>query len=403
MAKQTRNEFKAGVFVLAALAVLLGVVLWLGATDLFTDVRTRLIFYTPTRSGPLGLMEGTDVKVGDLVIGKIAEIRYVPCEKQDRCATSLPASRPSRVELEEVSFRKFDRVEYVVNVTSSDYTVYANAEARVAANFLGNSTLVITDLGTPDHPKADESQPILLTGGLDEVMQNVRRISENLLYELNAGNDDALLTRIKAMVEQLVSATGDISQMTETLKPELDPARSGTIAANIKTTTQHLAAGSETIRRYIDKDVGELLVEVRKVSTVVLETAENLRDSSETVREFLTGNRENLDAMVDDLGLVAANLKAASEEIRRNPWRLLHKPTETELKEVNLYDAARAFDSGATALNQAVSKLKALQQMQPETQNVQDAVERIRKHLLESFKEFKRVEDQLFRQVQEMK
>ena len=60
--------------------------------------------------------------------------------------------------------------------------------------------------------------------------------------------------------------------------------------------------------------------------------------------------------------LTSEQLKLASIEIRRSPWRLLYTPKQKELETDNLYDAARSFAMAAGALDSAVHGLKALSQ-----------------------------------------
>ena len=43
-------------------------------------------------------------------------------------------------------------------------------------------------------------------------------------------------------------------------------------------------------------------------------------------REVVSGNRSKLDQMIASLKTTGDNLKAASSEIRRSPWRLPYKP-----------------------------------------------------------------------------
>ena len=75
MPKKTHNELLAGVFVVLALAALMGVVLWLGATDMFKQMHQRAAFYVEESQGSVGLERGNAVLVNDRVVGKIGDIR----------------------------------------------------------------------------------------------------------------------------------------------------------------------------------------------------------------------------------------------------------------------------------------------------------------------------------------
>jgi len=133
--------------------------------------------------------------------------------------------------------------------------------------------------------------------------------------------------------------------------------------------------------------------------TKVRQITENLNVSIEKIRTLLVANSPGIDEMMDNMVAVSANLKAASTEIRRNPWRLFYKPDEQKMRSTNLYDASRAFDEGATQLNIAVTKLAALRGLDPGDPATQKEIQRVRKQLLDSFTKFKKVEEALWKEV----
>ena len=59
----------------------------------------------------------------------------------------------------------------------------------------------------------------------------------------------------------------------------------------------------------------------------------------------------------------SAEMKMAMREIRWNPWRLLHNPSDKELRTQNILTAARSFSSGASDIDAAFRQFL--------TQNVQ--------------------------------
>ena len=116
----------------------------------------------------------------------------------------------------------------------------------------------------------------------------------------------------------------------------------------------------------------------------------------------LPAELDNIDEIIDNMMLVSANLKSASKEIRRNPWRLLHKPTDEELDSQNVYDATGAFLSGATELDQAITKLSKLAGMKPEGIPADDPqLQEIRLKLQQTFEKFGRIEQLLWEKLDE--
>lgn len=371
MPRKQRNELKAGIFVIASAALLLGVILWIGAADLFQPVAGKAVFFSNISEGSLGLIEGSDVLLGDLRIGKVVSIQPDPDRK---------------------------RILYHVTLQDPRYPVYADGQAVIASVLLGTAPLSVTDLGHPQAGPADEEHAIHIGGG---VIQALGKLSQTVETELNTANSDSLLSKIKTMAANLAGASEDIAAITKKLRPELDPAGNDTLAANLKTTSRHLRQTTEKIDQYVQKDLGELLRKVREIADAVLQTAQNLDVSSEKIKLLLSANAPGIDEMVDNMVLVSANLKAASTEIRRNPWRLFYKPDEKKMRSTDLYDAARAFDEGANQLNIALTRLTALRSMDSDDPATQKAIRRVRKQLLESFTKFKKVEDALWKEVSE--
>lgn len=371
MPRKQRNELKAGIFVIASAVLLLAVVLWIGTADLFTSVASKAVFYSNISEGSLGLITGGDVLLGDLRIGKIVSISPDPDN---------------------------NRILYYVNIEDPRYTIHADGNAIISSVLLGVAPLSVTDLGSKDKGPADEAHAIHIGGG---VMQALGQLSQTVQVELDTKNPDSLLSKIKTMADNLAGASGDIAAITKKLKPELDPTSPDTIASNLKTTSKNLAGTTTKIDQYVKEDVGKLLVKVREIANVILKTANNLNVSTEKIKTLLVANSPGIDEMVDNMVLVSANLKAASTEIRRNPWRLFYKPDDKKMRSTNLYDATRAFDEGANQLNIAVTKMAALRGLDPEDPDTKKEIKRVRKQLLDSFTKFKKVEDALWKEVSE--
>ena len=78
----------------------------------------------------------------------------------------------------------------------------------------------------------------------------------------------------------------------------------------------------------------------------------------------------------------------------RNPWRLIHKPEEPEIRSQNIHDAARAFSNGAEQLDQALAKLKAVD---PKTV-APEQIKKIQDHLRKTFENFSKAEQALWKE-----
>ncbi len=124
----------------------------------------------------------------------------------------------------------------------------------------------------------------------------------------------------------------------------------------------------------------------------------NARELTAAGRSILVGNRGKIDAMVVNLKSMSDSLKFAAAEVRRSPWRLLYKPGKDEMANLNLYDAARQFAEGANDVSEAAISLRnALKDPQTNSASLQKLVNK----LDDSFTGFKKVEDDLWKQVKQ--
>jgi len=172
------------------------------------------------------------------------------------------------------------------------------------------------------------------------------------------------------------------------------------LMAKIHSSVDDVNAITEKIRTYTDEDIAELLAKLRETSTKILKMSKDFAVVSGQVKEMIVINRDNVDELLDNMVAVSANLKAASTDIRRNPWRLLYKPDDQELHSQNIYDAARSFSNGAEQLDQAISKMTSLAKAHPEGIAADDpTLAKVREHLEETFEKFTKAEAALWKEL----
>jgi ABC-type transporter Mla subunit MlaD len=439
MPKKATSEVAVGLFVIIALGLGVGIILWLGAAEVFAPDGQVLTLYAPQEAGPMGLKPGYDVNFGDEKIGKISRIS-VDVEKR--------------------------RTLYTVQLLRTDLKVRADGQAAVDSPPLGMPKLVIYDLGDSD-TLAGEQNPIRLRpGGLTQAMNDLasitvqlKNIATTVQDELDPDRAEALLAKIHTIVDDLKLASADVATIagsieqqtdadqadsllakisksvqdvnyiTTNLRKETDPNVTETMLAKLHDSLDHVnqVTGdvremvSETkpkvtrivdsvvkttgkIETYVSKDVADILAKVRQANTKILEIAGDFAEVSKETKQIIVLNRDNVDRIIDDMAQVADNLKATSKEIRRNPWRLIHKPDKKEIQTQDIYDAARAFSEGASSLTRAMSKLQNLHQEYPKGIDPNNPeLPKIRKQLNQSFDRFQKVEQALWKELGKQK
>ena len=387
MKNRKRNEYLAGFFVIGGVCVLLGVLLWLSSSNYFSKIYGKYTFCSSDNQGALGLTVGGNVYLGDIKVGQIFWISKTADSK---------------------------KILYHVNITRKNFKLKTDAVAKVnRTSLLQNADLLITSVGTKRAKLATSKTPIKLKGGVFEALNN-------LSTELNVKDKNSMAHRLKSAINHLDVALKNVQKITKFLTPEMNPRKENTIAGNIKASTANIRTATKyvdtaaknisiaskdvtqitgNIKKFTDKQIPELLVTMRKISTEILKTSANLNTSSQSIKTLLASNTDNIDTMIDNMTMVSENLNAASKEIRRNPWRLFYKPDKKKQKTVNIYDAARAFSTGANQLNLVVTKLKELKKMDQNDPEVKKQIIEIKTKLMDSFKKFQKVEKVLWEQI----
>lgn len=426
MARKQHSELVAGTFVILALVVVVGVIIWVGGAGIFKQARQQAVFFRNEADGGSGLMVGSIVQVGDDRVGQISAIHFDPAS---------------------------GRTYYSAALERGDFKVHADAKARVASGLVGGSQLTILSLGTDRAPLADKDNAIEIAGGLDQAMADlgsaISKLSRTVEAELSADDPKAILSQVHSAIGSLKGAASDVAQVAMNIKAETIRSNHNALLAKIhksmddlnvissqvrgevdvKTDKPLLAklhasmddinamtadarpkvsealtnirAISRDVRQYVEHDIADIVAKLREANTRIVKISGDLSAVSGQIRQTVAMHRDNIDELVDNMVAVSANLKAASKEIRRNPWRLLYKPDNEELNSANIRAAATAFSNGAEQLDQAINKLNGLAKSSPGGIPANDpTLIRVRKHLQETFDQFSKAEDALWKEVQ---
>jgi len=382
MPRKKKNELTAGLFVVAALVLMLGVILWLGASGLFKTRGQLVSFYVPLSGGSIGVIDGAIVTVGDAEIGRVVSVR------------------------EEIGK---GRCLYQVRIERKDIQIKSDGKAMVVSPPVGSAKIVITEIGTAD-TLADDEHPIMLSGGLDQAMasigqaaDNLKDILEKIKLELNAHESTTLLYKIHMILSEMAEASTDVKAIVKSIRRETDAADPKSLLAKTHRGMDDITTITADARTKMPETLTaltELMTKLRKTGDEVFEIVKDFHVVSSEVKGIVVVNRGRIDELIDNMTVVSANLKATSKEIRRSPWKLIHKPEPGEIHSQNISDAARAFLGGAEQLDQALMKLDALAKAHPEGIPKDDPqLKKIRKQLEESFTKFNKAEQTLWKEI----
>jgi len=450
MPKKQYNELTAGLFVLVALGIGAAVVLWVGASEFFATRGQTVVFRVSQDTGSLGVIEGAAITLGDAEIGRVHRVEARPdanaCfyyAQLDRDDVTVFSDAKAVVISPPIGLAKIVLLRPGINEQLADFKHPVALSGGLDQVMAHVSTMAKNMERTSLHirQELDPNQDGSLLAGIHGVVGKIDKASQTFNRLVGNVEMETVATDPNSLVSKLHSSAGDINTATARLAHQLDPNSDKTMAAKlsralgsvdtqldvnvedslmrkvraaadelkgmiaetrpkVKETMDSVSSAARQIDVYTKKDIGALLAGLREANTKILKVAGDFSTVSQQVKEIVATNRDNIDEMLDNLALVSVNLKAASEEIRRNPWRLLHNPNRKELRSQNLYAAVRSFSDGAAQLDQAISKLRSLKEVKSDAPEYAKARSEILKSLMETFDKFHKAEEGLWKELQ---
>lgn len=377
------NNIKAGAFVLASIVLAVTIVITLAGLASKLQPSTPYVVRFSLADGAAGLEEGSEVRLGGRPIGAVASIGFW---------SPAGAAQPEAVD---VAIRVRDRHE-----------LYSDAVAYLERPLLGSGgVLNLTSLGG-----ADDAAPLppggvisgrpaapsfLAQAGygdeqaaqLQTVMANAAEVSERL-NRVARDVEENMAPRARQTLDDAAAITGDVRSKTPEWTEQTDAfldnlvatsegARSrvdeaGDLIASIKAVVEenrpNIAAATDNFRVVSDRavEIGE------RVNEEILTLVEDfLRDGRglvaeadaavEKVRSFVFEQTPSMRRSLANFLLASEQMKLTIGEVRRTPWRLLHRPDRKELEYELLYDSARTYAEAVSHLRAATESLEAVQ------------------------------------------
>jgi ABC-type transporter Mla subunit MlaD len=414
MARQ-RNDLAAGLFILISLALLMGVIIGVKGVGQIVEPLQSVEARFPLDANVGGLRTGADVRLGGARAGSVRSVEIVSPDDADAFV--------------QVSFQLPAR-----------FTLKQDAVVRVQEGLTGGAVLNVESLGTgeplprgqaiagapgslsqaigavsalaPQIGELSTELQTLVAEARRDVMPRTTRLLENATVavdevKLAASEGKQLVAEVRAQVPPAVeryNAVADRSAETMThLRDLLGDTRTDlrSAIASVKGATASLDEKLPGILERVDavgQSMQQTLADAGTAIEEINRTAVNATEATAAARSLVAGNRGKLDAMIVSLRDTATNLEKASEEIRRSPWRLLYQPKQNELANLNLFDSARAFASGAEAVQQSAAALRdALNDPRVDEQQLRTLLE----SLQQSFGRFNQAQASLFDQIQD--
>ncbi len=428
--ERARNNVRAGIFVSVGIMLTFLVIIALSDVHSLFSSRTPYQIRFLLSSGVDGLAPGSAVRVGGLEQGKVRGIE--PEIVDGRVAAMLVT-----IEL------------------SSQIALYPNARVDRNSSLIGNaSSINIGDVGSPSGGAR------VLAGGTidasagaggalgkflgDDAAARVGSVLKNvdeMLVDVRADYRESIQPALRRLDEALSNADAVIKsvradypiwsghvtstlQRADSASAKLEPAfeEARTMIAELRVAIDDARKGIASARGVVDENrqaIDEIVENVRIVSgdakaittrvrddllarvDAILERGrvgiDSFTDLATRVRAEFDLQMPKLDLILGDARLTAQQLKLASIEVRRSPWRLLYRPSTTELEHELLYESARSFALAAGELESTSRSLDGILSRHADALRTDPALaERLRTTLESSLKRYEEAQAALF-------
>lgn len=376
------DHIKAGAFVVVAILIFAVLFIALaGGSRLWRRTTSYLVRFS-LDSGATGLTDGSDVRVGGRSVGSVSRIDL---------AYDDPGRPPVGVDVR-------------ISIERS-IPVYGDAVAFLERPLFGSSSVInFPSLGGSDGAKRlDEHDSIPGLIAPPELLRNAgfgADQSEQLKGVLQRLDDltvrilDLSDTFQKDIIPSVKVWSGDLQKLTADVRERsgiwFD--RADTFTDNLTAISDEAHSGVEDARRLIGQlndlveknsdHVNTTVAQFQSASGKANTLLDKLNDQSiSLLNDLLTDGERRLDEAGDvveqistlvgeqkpEIRVTIGNLRQASEqlkmtmgEIRRSPWRLLHRPKAHEVEFQYLYDSARSYASAVSDLRAASESLESV-------------------------------------------
>lgn len=375
-----KNAFKAGLFILAAVALAM-TVLYLVSGKTVSGGQERVVVFE-LEDDIAGLSVGSELRVGGKNVGEVRGIDFDD---------------------------NYQRV-LVKIVMPDDVPLREGAVVRVQSTLTGISWLNLSNLGNGEPLPEDEP----IQGSAGTISDLVRTVTE-IAPEVR----DVVATVRGQTVPAANRALTNVGDAAQTIT---DLAGDEQVQGDVKTSLANLREASDRLPKLME-DAGTLVnaatETVGSIRSTVEETGETLagvlekadaaavdvqgaassaRGAVTEVSSLIRRNRPQVALIIDRLADTSRTLDLAASELRRSPWRLLYRPDGGQRESLDLYDTARRFAEGANALQDAAV---ALQGASEDPEAKAEEIDALLETVQERFDTYREAEQALYRRLRD--
>ncbi len=390
MAKKQRDAFRAGVFMLLSIMLILVLIVAIkGFARVFEPVQVRAARFS-LRDDLGGLQVGDNLRVAGFTVGEIQSIHLITNVK-----------------------KPFVQVTFTM---PKKYTLRTGAHVVIGGTITGTSWLNFESLGSGKRLPPN----YVLTGrpsGISHALATVASLAPQIKAMVTQVRTttvpliNADLTKLGATADSVRTAASGAAGVLQSVHGEIKPVVAKYDVAAEKTAYAMDQAGKllhsgrkgavmniNAVTADIKKAIPALLAKAQSDLNQVHATFTNSTALTAHAKSLLAKNQDRIDGIIRALHGASVNLKTFAVEIRHSPWRLLYKPSKKDINNVEIYDAVREFDQAARHLQRAADVLKA-SAVNPQTPARQAQLHQLMQKLNTTFSQFQQVETKFWKTV----
>lgn len=323
---------------IASVLLILGALVGLIALVLFSNVRRGRASALVEAEFPdvEGLERGSPVYIYGVRAGEVASVRIAPPSDGERALVRVAM----RIPAESARWLKRDAPVKIRKTAGGALAVWiSEGEGPLLRDGERLRGTVSADLNAvADRAGELVSKAEKLVGEVSAVIGEIRK-EGSLTGALS--NLNALLTELRDEVGPLRVRVREILDETRAMLEEN--------RLDVRHTVANLKETSALAKTFVEQ--------LESTPERLHRSLAEVEGAAAAVESLLAENRSHIDTILEDLRTASTNAAALSAEMKRRPWRLFYRPSASEIRAMDLYDAAWAYNLGATELERTVRGL----------------------------------------------
>jgi phospholipid/cholesterol/gamma-HCH transport system substrate-binding protein len=292
-----KEEIKAGLIIVASLAIVVGFIILIGGNRLFEKFDT----YSVQVMNTSGLETGAPVKLGGVRVGRVLDVR-APEKSGEPVTIEIGIKRGT--------------------------ALYRGTKAMITqAGFVGDIYLLLTvDNTTAERIKTGDLIPSSEKAQFDVIMAKMEGLSQsvdNLIKDINKLFSQKNITGIETLIgntnNAIVSGSTSLDKVATSLKATTDKLE------HVLNEIEDLIRGNKGEVSQLVKKAREDIEKAGEMIKSIDSTAKSVEKTSRSVDRAVDTQSRNLENLINTMTKTTEELQDLLQEIKHKPWGLLYK------------------------------------------------------------------------------